>query len=145
MIACNISVTEEVRQNGIMTAEEYDRQNRIKKLKSFESEETVIAQPHSIKSPSMSDNTFDDDVFDTSSIRLSTEAHIKRKMFRKVICLILIVCTTSENVSVAPLEIDVSSHCTTTLGANAIDAPSHCLHNTGEHTLQSKLLSKMMV
>ena len=81
-----IFVSEEVRQNGIMTAEEYDRQNRIMKIKSFESEETVIAQPLCSKSPSLSEKTFDEDLFDTSSIRLSTEAHIKRKMFRKVGC-----------------------------------------------------------
>ena len=49
-----------------MTAEEYDRQNRIKKIKSFESEDTIIIQP--LKSTStMSQDTVEEDVFDTSS------------------------------------------------------------------------------
>ena len=39
-----ISHKEPIRQNGIMTAEEYDRQNRIKKIKSFESEDTIVTQ-----------------------------------------------------------------------------------------------------
>ena len=69
-----------------MTGEEYDRQNRIKKLKSFESDDTLITnQPGRADSYNMEHGgEIEDDIFDTSSIRLSTEAHMKRRMFRKV-------------------------------------------------------------
>ena len=63
-----------------MTQEEADRQKRIKKIESFTSESVITSQPSGI----LSECELTDDFVD-SNIKLSTEAHIKRKLFRKVV------------------------------------------------------------